>query len=146
MSDSVRPHRRQPTRLPHPWDSLGKNTGVGCHFLLQGIFLTQGLNLGLLNCRRIFLPFFSHHRTRQVLLHITLPPTSSKKTTDLAYFHFCKSGVGVAHRLIKLQGIELKSHQESKAAEDLTVAGRSPQKRFVCTLIAGGFGFLHGAA
>ena len=35
MSDSVRPHRRQPTRLPHPWDSPGKNTGVGCHFLLQ---------------------------------------------------------------------------------------------------------------
>jgi len=35
MSDSARPHRRQPTRLPHPWDSLGKNTGVGCHFFLQ---------------------------------------------------------------------------------------------------------------
>ena len=35
MSKSVRPHRRQPTRLPHPWDSPGKNTGVGCHFLLQ---------------------------------------------------------------------------------------------------------------
>ena len=35
MSDSVRPHRRQPTRIPHPWDSPGKNTGVGCHFLLQ---------------------------------------------------------------------------------------------------------------
>ena len=35
MSDSVGPHRRQPTRLPHPWDSPGKNTGVGCHFLLQ---------------------------------------------------------------------------------------------------------------
>ena len=33
MSDSVRPHRRQPTRLPSPWDSPGKNTGVGCHFL-----------------------------------------------------------------------------------------------------------------
>ena len=31
----MRPHRRQPTRLPHPWDSPGKNTGVGCHFLLQ---------------------------------------------------------------------------------------------------------------
>ena len=37
MSDSVRPHRRQPTRLPHPWDSPGKNTGVGCHFLLQWV-------------------------------------------------------------------------------------------------------------
>ena len=35
MSDSVRPHRQQPTRLPRPWDSPGKNTGVGCHFLLQ---------------------------------------------------------------------------------------------------------------
>ena len=35
MSDSVQPHRRQPTRLCHPWDSPGKNTGVGCYFLLQ---------------------------------------------------------------------------------------------------------------
>ena len=35
MSDSVRPHRRQPTRLPRPWHSPGKNTGVGCHFLFQ---------------------------------------------------------------------------------------------------------------
>ena len=35
MSDSVRPHRWQPTRLLCPWDSPGKNTGVGCHFLLQ---------------------------------------------------------------------------------------------------------------
>ena len=35
VSDSVRPHRLQPTRLPRPWDSPGKNTGVGCHFLLR---------------------------------------------------------------------------------------------------------------
>ena len=35
VSDSVRPHRRQPTRLPRPWGSPGKNSGVGCHFLLQ---------------------------------------------------------------------------------------------------------------
>ena len=35
MSDSVRPHRRQPIRLPQPWDSSDKKTGVGCHFLLQ---------------------------------------------------------------------------------------------------------------
>ena len=35
MSDSVQPHRWQPTRLSRPWDSPGKNTGVGCHFLLQ---------------------------------------------------------------------------------------------------------------
>ena len=35
MSDSVRPHKQKPTRLPRLWDSPGKNTGVGCHFLLQ---------------------------------------------------------------------------------------------------------------
>ena len=35
VSNSMRPHRGQPTRLPRPWDSPGKNTGVGCHFLLQ---------------------------------------------------------------------------------------------------------------
>ena len=35
MSDSVQPRSRQPSRFPHPWDSPGKNTGVGCHFLLQ---------------------------------------------------------------------------------------------------------------
>ena len=34
---TVRPHRQQPTRLPHPWDFPGKNTGVGCHFLLQSM-------------------------------------------------------------------------------------------------------------
>ena len=34
---TVRPHRQQPTRLPHPWDSPGKSTGVGFHFLLQGM-------------------------------------------------------------------------------------------------------------
>ena len=40
-------------RLLCPWNSPHKNTGVGCHFLLQGIFLTQGLNLSLLQCRQI---------------------------------------------------------------------------------------------
>ena len=35
MSDSVQPHGLQPTKLPRPWDSPGKNTGVSCHFLLQ---------------------------------------------------------------------------------------------------------------
>ena len=45
MSNSLPPHGLQPTRLLRPWDSPGKNTGVGCHFLLQGIFPTQGSNL-----------------------------------------------------------------------------------------------------
>ena len=42
MSDSVRPHRQQPTSLAHPWDFPGKNTGVGCHFLLQCMKVKSG--------------------------------------------------------------------------------------------------------
>ena len=42
----------EPTRLLHPWDFPGKDTGVGCHFLLQGIFPTQGSNLGLPHFRQ----------------------------------------------------------------------------------------------
>ena len=41
-----------PTDFLLLWNSPGKNTGVGCHFLLQGIFLTQGLNPGLRHCRQ----------------------------------------------------------------------------------------------
>ena len=52
-SDSLLPQRLQPTRLLCPQDSPGKNTGVGCHSLLQGIFLTQGWNLDLRHCRQI---------------------------------------------------------------------------------------------
>ena len=53
MPDSLRPHGLQPTRLLCPWDFPGKDTEVGCHFLLQGIFPTQGSNPGLLHCRQI---------------------------------------------------------------------------------------------
>ena len=45
MSDSLRPHGLQLTGLLCPWDFPGKNTGVGCPFLLQGVFPAQGLNL-----------------------------------------------------------------------------------------------------
>ena len=50
MSNSLRPH--EPTRLLSPWDFPGKNTGVGCHFLLRGIFSTQGSSSGLSHCRQ----------------------------------------------------------------------------------------------
>ena len=50
------PHGLKPSRLICPWDSPGKNTGVGCHFLLQGIFLTQGSNPHLLRWQADSLP------------------------------------------------------------------------------------------
>ena len=53
VSDSSRPHGLWPTRLLCPWHFPGNSTGVDCHFLLQGIFPNQGLNLGLLHCRQM---------------------------------------------------------------------------------------------
>ena len=56
------PHGLQPSRLLGPWGSLGKNARVGCHFLLQGMFPTQGLNLCLLHWQTSSLPL-SHQRS-----------------------------------------------------------------------------------
>ena len=53
VPDSLRPHGLWPARLLFPWDSPVRNTGVGCHSLPQGIFLTQRWNLCLLYCRQI---------------------------------------------------------------------------------------------
>ena len=59
VSESLRPHGLQPARLLCPWDFPGKNTGMGCHTLLQGIFPTEGLNLRLLHWQADFLRL--HH-------------------------------------------------------------------------------------
>ena len=63
MSDSLRPHGLQPIRLLSPWDFPGNNTGVVYHFLLQGIFLTQGSNLGLPHCRQTLFCLSYHGST-----------------------------------------------------------------------------------
>ena len=66
MSDSLWPHRLWPTRLLCPWDSPGKNVGVGSLSLLQAIFLTQGLYPGVLHYRRVL-----HHLSHQGSLKLT---------------------------------------------------------------------------
>ena len=53
MPNSLQLHGLQPARLLCPWNFPGKNTGVSCHSLFQGIFPTQGLNLCLLHCRHV---------------------------------------------------------------------------------------------
>jgi len=71
VSNSLQPHGLQPARLLHPWDFPGKNTGVGCHFLLQRIFPTHGSNLGLSLCRQTLLPSEppgKYFRVREVML------------------------------------------------------------------------------
>ena len=64
MSDSENPWA-EPTRLLWPWDFPGKNTEVGCYFLFQGIFLTQGSDPSLLNCRQT-LYHLSHQGSQEV--------------------------------------------------------------------------------
>ena len=72
VSDSLRPHGLKPARLLCPWDSPGKNTGVGCHALLQGIFPTQGSNSGLPCCRQI-LYRLSHQGSPRILVWVAYP-------------------------------------------------------------------------
>ena len=64
VSNSLQPHGLQPGRLLCPWDFPAKNIEVDCHFLLQGIFLTQGTNLCLLHCR-----FFTTESPEEPLLN-----------------------------------------------------------------------------
>ena len=66
VSDSLQSRGLWPVSLLYPWNSPGKNTGVGHHSLLQGIFPTQGSNLGLLHCRWIFY-CLSHHELNFIL-------------------------------------------------------------------------------
>ena len=113
MSDSVRPHRRQPTRLPRPWDSPGKNTGVGCHFLLQCMKVKSASEaaqscptlsdpMDSMQPTRLFRPWdFPGKRTGvgchcllrvhtlqdQINLHTT-PPFSLSKIQDSPYLRF----------------------------------------------------------
>ena len=70
-------------RLLHPWNFPGKSTGVGCHFLLQRIFPTQGSSPGLLHCKQMLLPsepwgkLISHCLNKKFLSIITVKPVST---------------------------------------------------------------------
>ena len=68
VSNSLWPHGLLPTRLLCPWNFPGKNTGVGCHFLLQGIFLTQGSNPHLLCLLHWQVDILYHWATLEALL------------------------------------------------------------------------------
>ena len=73
----------QPTRLLCPWDFPDKNTGVGCHFLLQGIFPSQGWNLGLLH----LLHWQADSLPLSHLGSLILRPISNKFPHSLPYFY-----------------------------------------------------------
>ena len=87
VSNSLRPHELQPSRLLCPWNFPGKNTEMGCHFILQGIFPTQGLNLclpSLLHCRRI-LYHWATGEARGSLLTLVLISRASSVVIKMLY-------------------------------------------------------------
>ena len=97
MSDSVRPHRWQPTRLPHLWDSPGKNTGVGCHFLLQSLIL-ETPNPVFFFFVLFFLIFSQHIKTK---LYWVLG-----KKTDQSYVPYfnCRQQSGMSPNWMRQKG------------------------------------------
>ena len=101
LSNSLRPHGLQPIRLLCPWDSPGKNTGLVCHFLLQGIFPTQGSNLGLLHCRQI-LYCLSHQGSpeRQEFLKGCVLPLSWSTAFSPGLFLFIFQGEEVMYFIL----------------------------------------------
>ena len=99
MSDSLRPHGPQPTRLPCPWSSPGKNSRVGGHFLLQGIFLMQGLDLRLLcllDWQVGSLPLLLAHSLSHVQLFVT--PWTAARQASLSST--------ISRSLLKLMSVE----------------------------------------
>ena len=75
ISNSLQPHGLQPARLLCPWDFPGKNNGVACHFLLQGIFLTQGSSL----CPNAGgLGLIRGQQTRSYMLQLKIPHPTTK--------------------------------------------------------------------
>ena len=74
------PHGLLHTRLLCPWNFPGKNTGVGCHFLLQGIFPTQRSNPGLLHCRQILCHLYLSGRLRKCLVAQPCPTLCNPRT------------------------------------------------------------------
>ena len=86
LSNSLGPHGLYPTRLHCPWDSPGKNTGVGCHALLQEIFLTQGSNLShlhLLHWQADSLPLVPPGKPQMSSWHFKLSKRSWFPTSSL---------------------------------------------------------------
>ena len=102
MSDSVRPHRRQPTRLPRPWDSPGKNTGVGCRFLLCSSPPSHFPQTGSHSHRRDTLP----GRITWTVSSVQLLSRVQLFATPWTAAHQASLSIANSRRLLKLMSIK----------------------------------------
>ena len=124
ISNSLQPHRLYPTRLLCAWNSPGKNTGAGCHFLFQQIFPTKGSNPGLLHYRQI-LYHLSHREAHKMVQLLWCSSWHGRTYTSfysaislwrihptIIFPHVCM-GIGSLQRCLQYQNIQnsLKGHQ-----------------------------------
>ena len=106
MSDSVQPHKRQPTRLPRPWDSPGKNTGVGCHFLLQCMKAKSESEVAqscptLRNPIDCSLPGSSIHGFARQEYWSGVPSSSNNCASPTYFIEFCMQGHLITYCICK---------------------------------------------
>ena len=106
VSDSLRPHGLQPTRFLRPWDFPGKNTGVGCHFLFQEIFPTQGSSLGLPYCRQTLYHLSHQGSFKMLLVSANLQLTPTQGVTEPLSFSSCWLGLSNRKGQGKIRGRE----------------------------------------
>ena len=107
MSDSVQTYGPQPVRLLCPWDSPGKNTRVGCYALLQGIFLTQGLN-PLFYAGRFFIPSFTWEALTLNFFYIVVQSLNHIRLFVTPWTAACQASLyfNISQSLLKLMSIE----------------------------------------
>ena len=145
VSNSLRPHRLQPATLLCPWNSLDKNTGVGSHFLLQGIFPTQGSNLGFLHCRQILycLSYQGSPRrersmwtredsVRYVCLYVTMPQAGGCRASWTALLGVSAPGCGHVQEGRRLSSLGSYSATSRCAAQTDTPFLHLPRMWFMC--------------
>ena len=125
ISNSLRPHGMQLTRLLRLWNSPGKNTEMCCYVLLQGIFTTQGLNPGHPYCRRIL-----YHLSHQGSPFLTFTIPSNCTNGDYAL----KEKLSPVEDTIGGEGWWYRRGGVVKAREKEGEKGRSPERHHVCTL------------
>ena len=131
MSDSVRPHRRQPTRLPRPWDSPGKNPGVGCHFLLQGMKVNSASEVAqpgptLSDPMDCSLPGSSIHGIFQARVHQTA--TSVQPTSCYIKFYWntaIATSLHIIYDCFCTKTIQLSSYNIEDTVENISFLGLS---------------------
>ena len=130
VCNSLRPHELQPARLLCPLGFSGKNTGVGCHALLQGIFSIQGSNPGLPHCRWI-LCCLSHQESPEIGIDVFFPPI----LRFLSIKSLCLSVFAITNKMMGNHTTLLKSNQVTLRKKKNTIEvvhNKLQQISFIC--------------